>query len=77
MTGDDLKRIIRRSYLRGYALERAQGFGEADYDMPADVHKKIEPMQLPYFNTPEFFAELKGKVLRRFDEMLVEEKISV
>ncbi|HEU4395790.1 MAG TPA: aldehyde ferredoxin oxidoreductase C-terminal domain-containing protein [Planctomycetota bacterium] len=77
VTGDDLKRIIRRSYLRGYALERAQGFREADYDMPAEVHNRIEPMQLPYFNTPEFFAELKGKVLRRFDEMLVEEKISV
>jgi len=73
----DVRRVVMRSYLRGYALEKAQGFTAADYDMPAEVHEKVEPMQLPYFNTKEFFAELKGKVLRRFDEMLEAEKISV
>jgi hypothetical protein len=33
-------------------------------------------VDLPYFNTPEFFAALKGRVLARFDEMLAAEGIS-
>jgi hypothetical protein len=38
--------------------------------MPAAVHEKRDAIDLPYFNTPEFFAELREKVLDRFDALL-------
>jgi aldehyde:ferredoxin oxidoreductase len=74
---DAIRRTVMRTYLRGYALEKAQGFTAEDYDMPAEVHREYRQVDLPYFNTPEFFAELKGRVLARFDELLVAERISV
>ena len=37
--------------------------------MPAEVHDKVDAIDLPHFNTREFFAELKKKVLARFDAM--------
>src|SRR5690349_19445452 len=72
-----IRKTVMRTYLRGYALEKAQGFTSEDYDMPSEVHREYRQVDLPYFNTPEFFAELKGRVLRRFDEMLAEERIAV
>lgn len=70
---DDLKRTVMRTHLRGYRLEKDQGFTADDYDMPAEAHEECKQIDLPYFNTPEFFAELKPKVLERFDAMLAEE----
>ena len=65
-----LARAVTRTYLRGYRMERTQGFGPDDYDMPAEVHNEVKQVELAHFNTPEFFAELKERVLDRFDEML-------
>jgi aldehyde:ferredoxin oxidoreductase len=70
---DTLKRVIRRTFLRGYRLERRQGFTDDDYTMPAEAHQQNTGIELPYFNTPEFFGELKPRVMRRIEEMLVEE----
>ncbi|MBW3539155.1 MAG: aldehyde:ferredoxin oxidoreductase [Planctomycetes bacterium] len=70
---DVLKRTIRRTFLRGYRLERRQGFTDEDYVMPSEAHKEYPKIQLPYFNTPEFFAELKERVTARLEEMLAEE----
>ena len=70
---DDIQRTIRRVFLRGYKLEQMQGFTEADYVLPADTHREYPQIELPHFNTPEFFAELKQKVTARLDEMLAEE----
>lgn len=67
-TLDDLYGAVLRTYLRGYAAERAQGFGEDDYVMPAEAHQPMQHDELPYFNTPEFFAELKERVLTTLDE---------
>ncbi len=64
-----LRDVILRVYLRGYANERRQGFTEDDYSMPAEIHEECGAIDLPHFNTAEFFTELKGKVLARFDEM--------
>ncbi len=58
----------RRTFLRGYAAERAQGFVEADYALPAEAHDDAPGMTLPYFNTPEFFTELRTRVNAIFDE---------
>ena len=52
-------------------IEKRQGFGPEDYDMPAEVHDEYSQIQLPHFNTSEFFGEMKKQVLARFDEMLL------
>ncbi len=67
-----LRNVIVRTYLRGYRIEKEQGFDESDYVMPAESHDKHPAIELPYFNTPEFFGELRTKVLARFDQLLVE-----
>ncbi|MCK6479667.1 MAG: aldehyde:ferredoxin oxidoreductase [Planctomycetes bacterium] len=72
-----LRRAVMRTHLRGYALERAHGFGPEDYDMPAEVHRERPELGLPHFNTAAFFAALKERVLRRFDAMVEEEGIRV
>lgn len=58
----------RRTFLRGYLAERAQGFGAGDYSLPAEAHQAAPGMTMPYFNTPEFFAELRDRVNAIFDE---------
>ncbi len=71
-----LKRLIRRTFLRGYRLERQHGCTDDDYVMPAEVHQEYPQIELPYFNTPEFFSELKQRVTARIDELLVAEGLS-
>jgi len=65
---DGLIDATRRTFLRGFACERAQGFTEEDYSMPAEAHDPAPNMTLPYFNTPEFFEELRTRVNEVFDE---------
>jgi hypothetical protein len=47
-----------------------QGFAKGDYWLPASVLEKSDAIELPYFNTPEFFAELQEKVLEKFDALV-------
>jgi aldehyde:ferredoxin oxidoreductase len=75
VTPEDLQRAIRRTYLRGYRLEKEQGFLAEDYSMPEEVHGEFPRIQLPHFNTKEFFAALRTRVLARFDAMLAEETL--
>jgi hypothetical protein len=56
--------------LRGYRLERLRGFAKGDYWLPASVLEKSDAIELPYFNTPEFFAELQEKVVEKFDALV-------
>jgi aldehyde:ferredoxin oxidoreductase len=70
VSGEDLRDAVLRTFLRGYRLERLQGFTKDDYQLPADVLEKSDAIELPYFNTPEFFAELQEKVLEKFDALL-------
>ncbi len=65
-----LDEAVLRTFLRGYRLERRQGFQAEDYRMPQRSHERCEAIELPYFNTPEFFAELQSRVLQRFDELV-------
>jgi len=69
-TPGELRQVVLRTYLRGYRIEKRQGFTQADYDMPAEVHRPCPSIDLPDFNTEEFFAELKRRVLERFDALL-------
>ena len=72
----ELERIIKRTFLRAIQLERQVGMTDADYDMPAEVHNEYPQIELPHFNTPEFFSQLKQKVNRRLDEMIIEEGLN-
>jgi len=70
VSGEDLRDAVLRTFLRGYRLERLQGFSDEDYQLPADVLQKSDAIDLPYFISPEFFAELQQKVLAKFDALL-------
>ena len=72
---EDLRRIVMRTYLRGYKLERQQGFSAEDYVMPAEVHREYPQIELTHFNTQEFFDALRGKVCERFDSLLAAEGV--
>ena len=77
VTKDDLARAVRRTHLRGYLNERRRGFTEEDYSMPAEVHREYPQIELPHFNTAEFYAQLRDRVLARFDELAHEEGLSI
>ena len=69
---DELLAAVDRTFLRGYACERKQGFVEADYTMPADAHKPIEHSSIPQFNTEKFFGELRERVMATLDQRAAE-----
>ena len=70
VTADDLNQAVWRTYLRGYGGERRQGFVAADYVVPDESHDYSPHIQLPYFNTREFFTALQERVLATFDQRL-------
>jgi aldehyde:ferredoxin oxidoreductase len=71
ITQEQLLAATRRSYLRGLALERKQGYEDSDYALPAQVFENPNPnLKTPNFVTPEFFRELKTKVWAVFDKEL-------
>jgi len=77
MSVEELQKTIRRVFLRGYRLERRQGFTDDDYTMPEEAHDEYPQIELPHFNSREFFFELKQKVTSRLDELLAEEGLPV
>jgi len=72
VAADDLEQAVWRTYLRGYGGERRQGFVTADYVVPDEAHDQSPHIQLPYFNTREFFTALQERVLATFDQRLTE-----
>ena len=46
-----------------------------DYALPSVCHEKHPHIEAPYFNSPEFFTELRDKVIARFDKMLAAESL--
>jgi len=67
-----LQDVVRRTFLRGYQLERRNGFSADDYVLPTDALLERPQVDLPYFITPDFFTDLRERVNNRFDEMIVE-----
>lgn len=67
---ETLREAVLRTFLRGYRLERLQGFTAEDYRLPRRAHEEHPAIDLPHFNTPEFFATLRDRVLDRFDALL-------
>ncbi len=67
ISGDDLRSVALRTQLRGYAIERRQGFVVSDYRLPAEAHGPMGESDVEVFNTPEFFDELRRRVIERMD----------
>ena len=72
MTEQELKDGVMRTYLRGLLLERKQGFTEEDYVLPARVYERQEHIKVPQFITPDFWAELRSRVLKGLDKRIDE-----
>ncbi len=69
VTADDLTAAVRRAYLLGLALERKQGYLDAEYALPSQVFSQLNPnIKLPRFVTAEFFDELKKRVWSVFEK---------
>ncbi len=63
----ELEAAVRRAFLRGLALERRQGYSDAEYTLPARVFDEPNPhVKLPQFVTREFFSELQRRVWQVF-----------
>ena len=68
VTLEELMAAVRRAYLRGLAIERKQGYGYAEYTLPAQVFEQPNSaVKTAAFITPEFFSELQTKVWEVFD----------
>ncbi len=72
VTADELKDVVDRTFVRGYANERRRGFDENDYVLPAEAHQPLATSTLPYFNTPEFFDQLRAGVMEILDRRAVD-----
>ena len=69
VTAGDLTAAVRRAFMLGLALERKQGYSDAEYALPSLVFDKPNPnIKLPRFVTPEFFAALKERVWEVFEK---------
>jgi aldehyde:ferredoxin oxidoreductase len=75
ITAETFRQLILRTFLRGYRLEKLQGFTSDDYNLPAESHNEYPEIDLPYFNTTEFFGELKERVIKTFDDLLEQEDL--
>ncbi|MBI3326868.1 MAG: aldehyde:ferredoxin oxidoreductase [Nitrospinae bacterium] len=76
LTRDDLFHATMRTYLRGLLLERRQGTTLDDYALPERVYKQNPHVKLPHFITPEFWTELRERVLKAFDRKIQEYGLS-
>ena len=72
VTTEQLFASVGRTIVRAYANERRRGFTEDDYVLPAESHQPVAASSLPYFNTEEWFAELRARVMAEFDRRAVE-----
>ena len=63
LSSAEIVATVRRAYLRGLALERRQGYSDAEYTLPSQVMTDPNPkVTLPSFITEEFLAQLRHKV---------------
>ncbi|MDX2480200.1 MAG: aldehyde ferredoxin oxidoreductase C-terminal domain-containing protein [Desulfuromusa sp.] len=68
---EEIKAAVRRSFMRGLALEFRQGYTKAEFCLPAEVAKNPnQNIKLPNISNPEFMDELAEKVWEIFDKEL-------
>ncbi|MBI3092363.1 MAG: aldehyde:ferredoxin oxidoreductase [Candidatus Tectomicrobia bacterium] len=73
---EEMRAAVYRTYLRGFALERRQGYTWEEYTIPARSFTPNEHLKLPHFVTPEFLEELKRRVIGKLDASMAELGIS-
>ncbi len=71
ISAEELAALVMRTFLRGYANERAQGFELGDYALPAEAHEPMAGSDLPHFNTVEFFEQVRSGVIEELDQRAV------
>lgn len=72
ITRDDLVHAVQRANLRGLLIERKQGATLDDYVLPERAYMKNPNVKLPHFITPEFWQELRQRVLTAFDAQITQ-----
>jgi aldehyde:ferredoxin oxidoreductase len=72
LTQEEMFHATMRTYLRGLVLERRQGTTIDDYVLPERTYTQNPNVKLPHFITPEFWAELRGRVFKAFDQKIDE-----
>jgi aldehyde:ferredoxin oxidoreductase len=72
LTQEEMFHATMRTYLRGLVLERRQGTTIDDYVLPERTYTRNPNVKLPHFITPEFWAELRGRVFKAFDRKIDE-----
>jgi aldehyde:ferredoxin oxidoreductase len=72
LTQEEMFHATMRTYLRGLLLERRQGATIDDYVLPERTYTQNPNVKLPHFITPEFWTELRGRVLKAFDQKIQE-----
>ena len=65
-----VQHATQRAYLRKLLSERKQGATLDDYVLPARAFEPNPNVQLPHFLTPEFWDQLRERVLPGFDEQI-------
>jgi aldehyde:ferredoxin oxidoreductase len=71
VTTDALRAAVRRSFLRGMALELRQGYTREEFCLPAEVADNPNPhIKLPNITNPEFIAALQERVWAVFEPEL-------
>ncbi len=71
ISGEELSAVVMRTFLRGYANERKQGFGLADYALPAEALEPMAGSDLPHFTTADFFDQVRSGVVEALDQRAV------
>jgi aldehyde:ferredoxin oxidoreductase len=67
----DLRKSVRKAFLRGLALELRQGYTKSEFSLPAEVFEQPnDNIKLPRIATREFFDELSSRVWEIFEPEL-------
>jgi aldehyde:ferredoxin oxidoreductase len=71
VSAEDIRAAVRRSFLRGLALELRQGYTKAEFCLPAEVSENPnQNIKLPNITSPEFSDELQKRVWEIFEPEL-------
>lgn len=63
VTVEALRAAVRRAFILGLVLERQQGYGLAEYALPAEVTESPNPhIKTPCITSPDYLAELSSRV---------------
>ena len=71
VSAEDIRTAVRRSFLRGLAMELRQGYTKAEFCLPAEVSENPnQNIKLPNITSPEFIEKLEKRVWEIFEPEL-------